>query len=145
MANVAGTIMEVEGMTLSIGDAASPEVFTAIAGVKDIPKIKKSKSRRDRTETNDTQVEIYPGLSQAEEFTATLIFYVENTQHELLWTAQGDEVARNFRIYGSDSPATYWPFTARVFDITTPGGGVDSDATMDVTFICSTNTDRTDP
>ena len=132
-------IMEVEGLELQMGDAASPEVFTAIAGVKDSPKIKISKSRRDRTEVSSTRQVIYPGLAQAEEFTLTLMYYDSNTQQDALRTIQGSEAARNFKVVGNDSPASEWAFTARVFDISTPGGPVDSDATIDVTFVLTTD------
>jgi len=132
-------IMEVEGMSLEMGDAASPEVFTAIAGVKDIPKIKISKSRRNRTEVTSTRQVLYPGLAQAEEFTLTLMYYDNDTQQMALKTIQASEAVRNFKVVGSDSPATEWSFSARVFDISTPGGAVDTDATQDVTFVLTTD------
>jgi hypothetical protein len=134
-----GTIMEVEGMSLQIGDAASPETFSTILGIKEIPRIKKSKTRRDRTEVQSTQQSVYPGQEQAAEITMTVFYYGGNTNHELLQTLWTSEATRNFKIVGSDSPASEWPFTARVFDMSTPGGGIDTDATFELTLICTTN------
>jgi len=134
-----GTIMEIEGMSLQAGDGASPDVFSILKGVKEIPKLNKTKSERDRTEVTDTQQILYPGMEQASKFTLTLAYYGSNTGHEALQTAWSAETADTYKFVGSDSPASEWPFTARVFDVTTPGGGLDSDATFDVTFVCTVN------
>ena len=134
-----GTIMEVEGMSLQAGDGASPDVFAILKGVKTIPKLNKTKTKRDRTEVTDTQQILYPGMEQASDFTLTFAYYAGNTLHEALQTAWTAETADTYKMVGSDSPASEWPFTARVFDVTTPGGAIDEDSTFDVNFVCTVN------
>ena len=134
-----GTIMEVEGMTLKAGNGASPEVFSTILGFREIPKLAKTRSQRDRTEVTDTQQKLYPGQEQASVFTLVCKYYGGNTLHEAMHTAYTDKTADNYKIVGSDSPASEWPFTAYISGLTTPGGAVNEDTTFDVTFMCTTN------
>jgi hypothetical protein len=131
--------MEVEGMTLKMGNSASPEVCSTILGFREIPKLAKTRSQRDRTEVTDTQQKLYPGQEQASVFTLVCKYYAGNTLHEALQTAYGAKSADNYKIVGSDSLASEWPFTAYVSGLTTPGGAVDEDTTFDVTFMCTVN------
>jgi len=103
-----------QGMTIAIGDGASPEVFTTITDVTDIAGPDGSASEIDTTDLSSTAREYRLGLTDNGNVTLTVNFKPQDTQHALLRTKSISGAETNFRITFTDSPATTWTFAAFV-------------------------------
>ena len=108
--------LNVQGMTLAIGDGASPEAFTTISGVSNLAGPTGGRELIDVTAINSTGKEYLVGLVDYGDITSTLFYEPANTQHALLWTAfiAAGQTTTNFRITFTDSPATTYTFAALV-------------------------------
>ena len=136
------TVVNSKGMTLGIGDAASPEVFTSIGGIVDMPNIAPSKSVKDRTALADSIRYYGHGIEEPPQFTLSLYWNPDDTQQTALTTAYTNETYNNYRITCPDSPPTTYTFKAMVASSpSTPYGGVDDDLMIDVTFQLIENDD----
>jgi len=103
-----------QGMTIAIGNGASPEVFTTIAEVKSIDGPGGQTAEIDVTDLSSTAKEFVLGLQDEGDITLDMNYIPANTQHALLRTLRGTGAENNFRITFTDSPATTWTFGARV-------------------------------
>lgn len=101
-----------QGMTISLGDGSSPEVFTAIPEATDITGPDGSVSEIDVTDLSSTAKEFKRGLPDNGSLSFTLLYIPAQTQHAQLRADFNNpvEVARNYRITFTDSPATLWTF-----------------------------------
>ena len=103
-----------QGMTIGIGNGASPEVFTTIAEVKGIDGPGGQTAEIDVTDLSSTAKEFVLGLQDEGDITLDMNYIPSNTQHVLLRTLRGSGDENNFRISFTDSPVTTWTFGARV-------------------------------
>jgi len=105
-----------QGMTLAVGDAASPEVYTAISDLTDISGPDGSAGEIEVTDLSSTAKEFNRGLPDNGSVSGTVLFIPANVQHAQLRAdfVSSTEVARNYRITFTDSPATKWTFSAYV-------------------------------
>ena len=127
-----------QGLYLQAGDGASPEGFTTIGEIADMPPISTSKPKRDRTGYDDTVRQFAAGMEELGTFTLTMFWDPDDTQQSGLYTAYTDDAADNYKVLCPDSPATEWTFSAKIMGISTPYGGIDEDLRWDVTFCLTT-------
>ena len=137
------TVVNSKGMTLAIGDGASPEVFSAIGGITDMPNIAPSKSVKDRTSLGDSIRYYGHGIEEPPSFTLSIFWNPDDTEQVKLDTAYTDETQDNYQITcPDDSPATTYTFKAIVTSRPSiPYGGIDADLMFDVTFQLIENDD----
>lgn len=122
-----------QGMTIGIGDGASPEVYTSITEVTNISGPGGGASEIDTTDLNSTAKEFRLGLVDNGSITLSLNFIPANVQHALLRTKSISGVSTNFRLTFTDSPATLWTFAAFVQELSIENG-VDGVTTGSVTL-----------
>ena len=122
-----------QGMTIGIGDGASPEVYTTINEINTISGPGGSASEIDVTDLNSTAKEFRLGLSDSGTITLALNYIPANVQHALLRSRWVDGVITNFRITFTDSPNTLWTFAAFVQELSVENG-VDAVTTGSVTL-----------
>jgi len=122
-----------------VGDGASPEVFTTIAGIQDMPAIQTSKSVKDRTDLSDSNRDHGLGIGEPPAFTLTLFWDPNQATYSTITTAHTNETKDNYRVTTPDSPASNYTFKALVSGWSTPYAGVDGDLMWDVDFQCVEN------
>ena len=103
-----------QGMTIAIGNGASPEVFATINEVKSIDGPGGQTNEIDVTDLNSTAKEFILGLQDEGDITLDMNYLPSDTQHALLRTLRGTGATNNYRITFTDSPATTWTFAALV-------------------------------
>lgn len=106
--------LDSQGMTLSSGDSASPEVFTAITEIGSIDGPGGQANEIDVTDLSSAAKEFRQGLQDEGDVTCEFNFIPQNTQHALLRSDRAAQTLRNYRITFTDSPATTWTFLAFV-------------------------------
>lgn len=108
--------LESQGVTIGVGDAASPEVYTTITEVTEITGPDGSASEIDVTDLSSSAKEYKRGLPDNGSVSFTLMYIPSDTQHAQLRSDfdSSTEQARNYRITFTDSPATTWTFSAYV-------------------------------
>jgi hypothetical protein len=106
--------LESQGMQLKIGDAASPEVFTAIAETSNIDGPGGSATVIDVSDLDSTAREKRLGLNDEGQISFTINYIPSNTQHAALRTARANRTLKNFQLGFTDSPQTTWSFAAYV-------------------------------
>lgn len=130
-----------KGTILAKGDAASPEVFSKIAGIQDMPAINSAKSVKDRTDLSDSVRDYGLGIMEPPSITLTLFWDPNETTQNALITEHNNETKSNYQVQCPDSPSTTYTFQALIPSYTTPYGGVDGDLMWDVTFQLCENDD----
>ena len=103
-----------QGMTIGIGDAASPEVFTDITEVKGIDGPGGQANEIDVTDLSSTAKEFVLGLQDEGDITLDINYLPADTQHALLRARRASGAIGNFQIAFTDSPVTTWTFAALV-------------------------------
>lgn len=105
-----------QGMTLKVGDGASPELYTTISDLSDISGPDGSAGEIEVTDLSSTVKEYKRGLTDNGSVAGTLMFIPANTQHAQLRAdfVSATEVARSYRITFTDSPQTTWTFSGYV-------------------------------
>ena len=107
--------IESQGTTLSLGDGADPEVFTAIGRVVSISGVGNGSSTEiDITDLSSTGKEFLLGLKDEGEFTVTLNLDTGNTQQTALRTARDARTLENFELALTDTANTVISFSAYV-------------------------------
>lgn len=120
-----------QSMTISVGDAASPEVFAAIPEVKTIDGPSGQAPEIDVTDLTSTAREFVLGLEDEGEITLEVNYIPKNVRHAALRADKNSGTARNYRITFTDSPATTWTFSAIVKGLTI-SNAVDSTTTASI-------------
>lgn len=122
-----------QGMTLGVGDAASPEVFSAISEISNIDGPGGQANEIDVTDLDSTAKEFILGLQDEGDITIDINYIPGNTRHAALRADRSAGTQRNYRISFTDSPVTTWTFAALVkgFSIS---NGVDGKTTASVTL-----------
>jgi len=103
-----------QGMTIAVGNGASPEVFTTIAEVKSIDGPGGQSNEIDVTDLSSTAKEYVLGLQDEGDITLDMNYIPSNVQHAQLRSDRAAGTQRNYRISFTDSPVTTWTFAARV-------------------------------
>ena len=114
--------LESQGMTIGLGDAASPELYTTISEVSDISGPDGSASEIDATDLSSTAKEFKVGLKDEGQVSLTLNYIPADTQHAALRTARNNRTLNNYRITFTDSPQTTWTFAAYVLGFSISNG-----------------------
>ena len=136
------TVVNSKGMTIGIGDSGSPETFTTIGGVVDMPNIMLNKSLKDRTSLDDSIRYFGHGIEEPPSFTLSIYWNPDDTQQNAIITAYGSETEDNYRITCPDSPATTYTFKAIITGYGPPYGGVNDDLMFDAAFQLIENDDN---
>jgi hypothetical protein len=123
---MSSTALQSQGMTLGIGDAASPEVYTTITNVNSMSGPGGSATEIDVTDLSSSAKEFRLGLQDEGEVTAEIQYVPADVQHALLRATRAAGTSKNFRITFTDSPQTTWTFTAfvKTFSISNAVDGV---------------------
>ena len=120
------TTTDSEGVTVKRGDAASPEVFTAIGEVTGVPTVNPSRSMRDVTNLTHTGHRFKPGLVNGGTMAIPMNFDKADTGQTGLRTDFDGKTERNFQIVLNDtSPFTTVSFAAFVEELEALGAAVD--------------------
>ena len=122
-----------QGMTIGIGDGASPEVFTTIGEVNSIGGLGGQAAEIDSTDLGSAAKEIRMGLPDEGTASLGMFWLPKDTQHALLRSKRNSQVAVNFRITFTDSPPSTMTFLAFVLGIEI-GNEVDGVTTGSVTL-----------
>jgi len=124
-----------QGMTLSVSDNASPEVFTAISDLEEISGPDGSAGEIEVTDLSSTAKEFKRGLTDNGSVSTTMMYIPTNVQHAQLRSDFNSsvEISRNYKITFTDSPNTVWTFLGYVstFAVT---NGLDDKTTANVTI-----------
>jgi len=121
-----------QGMTIGIGDGASPEVYTTISDVTNIAGPDGEASEIDTTDLSSTAKEFRLGLVDNGSINLAMSFIPANTQHALLRTLSISGAENNYQLAFTDSPQTLWTFAAFV-------KGVPIDNSVDAVTTASIN------
>jgi len=130
---MSGNALVSQGMTIGIGDGASPEVYTTIADVISISGPGGSSAVIDTTDLSSTAKEKRMGLPDEGQVTLEINYIPANVQHALLRSTRAAQTLVNFRITFTDSPMTTWTFAANVLGFSI-SNAVDAVTTASVTL-----------
>lgn len=103
-----------QGLTVGVGNGASPEVFTTISEVKGVDGPGGQAAEIDVTDLSSTAKEFVLGLQDEGDLTLDMNYIPADTQHAQLRSDRAAGTARNYRMSFTDSPVTTWTFSARV-------------------------------
>lgn len=104
-----------QGITVEIGDTASPPNYDEIPEIKSISGPSTTIPMIDVTSLASAAKEYRPGLKDQGEIQLSINWSPDNSVHADLRTAQSDREIRPFRITWTDtSPVTVWTFDAYV-------------------------------
>lgn len=103
-----------QGMTIAVGDGASPEVYTTIPDVTDISGPDGTASEIDTTDLASAAREFRLGLTDNGNISLSVNYQPAQTQHALLRAKSISGVETNYRLTFTDSPQTTWTFAAFV-------------------------------
>lgn len=124
-----------QGMTLGVGNAASPEVYTSISDISDITGPDGSAGEIEVTDLSSSAKAFRRGLPDNGSVKFTIFYQPADTQHAQLFSdfSASTETARNYRITFTDSPNTTWTFNAYVANFSI-SNGLDGVTTADVSL-----------
>lgn len=111
---MSSTALVSQGMTIAVGNEASPEVWTTISEVSNIQGPGGEASEIDVTDLSSTAKEFRLGLQDEGNITFDIFYVPADTQHAALRTARANNTKKHMRITFTDSPATTWTFYAYV-------------------------------
>jgi hypothetical protein len=103
-----------QGTTIGLGDAASPELYPAIAQVTSMSGPDGSASEIDVTNLSSTAKEFILGLKDEGSIQLSMIWDERLTSHAALRTLFGSGASNNFQIADAGSPTKYYTFPAFV-------------------------------
>ena len=105
-----------QGSTMAVGDAASPETFSTIAGIEAIPEIRDSKGQVEVTAIDDLIEQFIHGLREGSEIDLQGSLEPGNAGQTALKAVYTNKTTRNFKVTLTDSPATVITFSAKAFN-----------------------------
>ena len=123
-----------KGIEFQKGDGSSPESFTKIAGVNDLPAFMAQKSTIEDTAIDDSNRHYIHGIGEPPSITLTLVWDTDDTQQTALVTEYDNETECNYRSVCPDSPASIFTMRAIVTGYSTPYGGINALLQQDFTF-----------
>lgn len=123
-----------QGLVISRGNGASPEVFAAIANITSHDGPSKENPEIDVTTLSSVAKEFLPGLTDNGELSVELNFDPEATSHDLLLDDMDTRTSHNYKITWPDpSPHIEWSFNAFVRSFST-ASAVDAPLTGSLTL-----------
>lgn len=114
---MSSSALESQGMTIQVGDAASPEVFTTIPEVTEIGGPGGQANEIDVSDLSSTGKEFRIGLKDEGQITLSMAWRPANAVHDGLWNDRTARTLRNFKLNFTDSPVSDWTFAAYVMGI----------------------------
>jgi len=129
MANI-----QTQGCDITLGDAASPEVFTAVGEVVDISMDGGGAAEIDTTNLASTAKEFNIGLPDYGTVSCTCNYDPDDTPQTNLKTYYDAQSSHNFEINLSDSPDTTFTFTAYISAWNAPRISPDDVVKLDFTL-----------
>ena len=130
-----------KGVTLKKSDGASPEVYTTIGGVTNMPQIMSQKSILEDTSIADDNRHHMYGIGEPPSFTLTVFWDEDNAPQTALIAEHENETESNYQLSLPNSPATTYTFKAIIFGYSTPYGGINELFKQDFTFQLNENDD----
>jgi len=127
------TAREAQGIIVARGDAASPEVYTTIAGVQGFSGPGGQASVIDVTTLQSTAKEKLVGLQDEGQISIDVLHDPADATHTGIRTDRTNRTLRSWRITFTDSPNSVATFSAYVLG-TPITGSVDEAVTMSVTL-----------
>lgn len=124
------------GTVLSRGDAASPEVFTAVGDVISISGPAITKDEIEVTALDSTSKEFIGALDDPGEITLELNWNPQDSEHVNLRADAEGSTVRNYRIVWNDVSSTTVDFAAEVMEFslnTEPNDAVKGSVRMKIT------------
>lgn len=106
--------LQTQGALFSVGDGASPEVFTAVGEVQSIAGPDGSAPEIDTTNLSSTAREFNMGLPDEGNVTLEVFMDTGDAQQTNLRTVRASQTIGNYRITLTDSPASTLTFAAYV-------------------------------
>lgn len=124
-----------QGYALKRGNAASPEVFTKIAEIMDLPGLNRTRTAIEANSLDTEWEEVLAGIKKGGEITFNCIFRPDDsTGQAALEDDYEDGTLVNFKIEATDSPPTTYAFAAIVVGLQGPSGTTDGKLGMQVTL-----------
>ena len=123
-----------DGATIARGNAASPEVFTALAQVVSITPIGIERGLIDVTNLSSSAREYKKAIKDGQEIQLRMQYDPDDSGHAGLRTDADSEDSRNFRITLTDSPAQTVTFAAMVTNWSITDVAIDQVLMLDVTL-----------
>jgi predicted secreted protein len=111
-----------QGCALAVGDGASPEAFTDVAGVVSLQGPSGSRSVIDITTLASTGREKDVGIPDYGNVTAELIYDGDSASNTSLWDDFQNGTLRNFQLKFDDSPQEVFSFSAYVLSYSYSAG-----------------------
>lgn len=136
------TFIESQGVQLTRGDAASPEVFTLVPQCISFAGPDGQASEIDVTTLDSTAKEHAVGLVDNGSIQFEAIYNPDHAQHQGLHSDFEARTLRNFKLTFTNSPADVHSFAARVAALSL-SGGVDDVVRMSFTLRISGAVTRT--
>ena len=134
---MSGNALESQGITIGIGDGASPVVYSVIPDCKDISFRTGSATVIDTTDLSSTAKEKRMGLQDEGQCTFTLNFIPKEATHAELVAAKADRQVRQFEVTLTDaSPVTQYRFDGYVLSVPLQAGVdgvIESSVTVEIT------------
>lgn len=128
------TVYVADGTTIARGDGASPEVFTVIGQISSITPIGQTRSLIDVTNLASSAREYKKAIKDGQEINLTIQYDPDDTGHSGLRTDLNAEVARNYRITLTNSPATTITFAALCTNWSVTNVSIDQVLTLECTL-----------
>lgn len=123
-----------QGTIFARGDGASPEVFTTIGQITSMTPVGQTRGLIDVTNLASTAREYKKQIKDGQEMNLVIQYDPDDTGHSGLRTDNDAEVARNYRITLTDSPAQTITFAALVINWSITNIAVDGVYTLEVTL-----------
>lgn len=124
-----------QGYALKRGNGASPEVFTKLAEVMDLPGTNRTRTSIEANSLDTEWDESIGGIKKGGEITFNAIFRPDDTNGQAQLEDDfdtGDMI--NWKIEATDSPPTVWAFAGRVDALNGPQGTTDGKLSWQVTI-----------
>ena len=111
---MSSSALDSQGVTLSYGSGASPQVWTAIPEISNIQGPGGQANEIDVTDLDSTAKEFRMGLQDEGSITLDMFYIPSNTAHAALRTARANQTLTTFRLIFTGSPTNSWTFDAFV-------------------------------
>jgi len=103
--------IDTEGTVLKVGNAASPEVFTAIPQIVSIDGPTSANSEKEVTNLSSTAKEFRPGLNDHGELSMEIEWDERNAVHAGIRTKFNARTVSNYQLIDAGSPNKRYSFT----------------------------------
>ena len=113
--------LKTQGTKIAVGDGASPEVFTDIGDIEGWSGLDGQVTEIDVTDLDSTSKEFIMGLKEEGSFQVDLNWIPANAEQVSLRADMNAGTKRNFKVTGTDSPATVIIFAAFVTQFSMSG------------------------